>query len=201
MTVTEPEIREALRRAVDQADLVLEPLAEPSEGRPLPPAPRWPRALAVAAVLLVVIALVAVARSASHDVGTDRGSRTTAPVTASSTTPSPPPPTAPDPSEVTVLVLNGTGTPFHAGTLTEQLGDVGYQTVTANNGELAEDTVVYFAPGEELAAQDLVGRLTRPGSPTAVQPRPDRPLAAGSDQADLVVLLGRSWQPGPLATG
>lgn len=195
MTITEADLRAALQRAADRADLALDPRPVAQAVPRSPAGPHWPRALAVAAVVLAVAALAAVARSGSQHVRTDRGSETTAPgptaTTPVSTEVSGTAPPAPE--TVTVRVLNGSGTSSYAADLTDQLAGAGYRTLPADNAiDGVDPTRVYFAAGQETAAQDLAVRIA--ADETA--PLPVRPLGLQDDDAaDLVVVVGRGWTP------
>lgn len=197
MTITESDLRTALRRAADQADLRLDPMPPVATVHHLQePGPRRQRLLAVAAVLVAVAAIVAVTRSSSEQVRTERGGETTAPQSTPTTAASVAGTVPPAPSTVTVQVLNGSGTSTNAGDLTGQLAAAGYQTLAPDNAlDLIDPTRVFYAPGFEVAAQDLAARIGRQD----VQPLPVRPLGVGgAARADLVVVVGRDWTPGPL---
>ncbi len=204
MTITQAEIRAALERGVDQAALAqgtdpdlgpIEPEAELVDRR------RWPRVLVAAAAVTAIAGVAVFATDDSQHVRTEPGGLTTQPgePSTSSTSPTGDGSAAPEPSTQRVLVLNGSGTSAHAGVLTDQLAEAGYQTQPALNANDAIDpTRVYFAPGHEIAAQDLAARLRR----SEVLPLPVRPLGTGETSeaavADLVVVVGRDWSPGPL---
>ena len=113
---------------------------------------------------------------------------TSAPTTSISTTATT---TAPvvevrPPEEVTVLVLNSVGTPGLAGTVTEQLAGLGYETLEADNYEPGlERSRVWYKEGFGLEANDLAALF------------PDALIELNPDvapEANIVVLLGASYE-------
>jgi hypothetical protein len=92
------------------------------------------------------------------------------------------------PAEVKVVVLNGSGGVAKgvAGTSTEKLKELGYQTADPANAAAEETTVVYFADGFEGNAQAIKTALKLSGSVA--------PLTGigGADvkDANVVVVLG-----------
>jgi hypothetical protein len=92
------------------------------------------------------------------------------------------------PAEVKVIVLNGSGGVAKgvAGTSTEKLKELGYQTADPANAAAEETTVVYFADGFEGNAQAIKTALKLSGSVA--------PLTGigGADvkDANVVVVLG-----------
>ena len=69
----------------------------------------------------------------------------------------------PAPAQVTVSVLNGTGTSGQAATTGSALGALGYRVAgtgdTASGGAVSE-TMVYYAPGHRAAAEQVVRSLS-----------------------------------------
>lgn len=112
--------------------------------------------------------------------------------TASSTTTT----TAPlrEPSEVKVLVANGSGTDGAAGGATDALEALGYVTGTPANAERVPSTVVYFTEGYEREAEALAEAIGAP--PTSVTPMPAVAPVDDLQLANVLVVLGPD-----LATG
>lgn len=96
-------------------------------------------------------------------------------------------PEARDPSEVTVLVLNGTQRSGIAGALTTRLSDAGYQTLDADNySDSVSESFVWYEPGFQLEAEEL-RNLAVPDATTGVYEGPDL-------GADIVVVLGATYE-------
>ncbi len=122
---------------------------------------------------------------------------TTAATTTSSTTTTLPPTTtttAPTtttvapraPSEVVVLVLNGTNRPLLAARVTEELAEAGYQTLEPDNAQGDfEVSRVWYAPGFGPEAGVLAARFPN----GLVEPSPE-----AQPPADIVVVLGDSYE-------
>jgi len=101
-----------------------------------------------------------------------------------------------DPSDVTVVVLNGTTTSGLAGNRSSALGAVGY-VVTAGNAATNDVAVstVYFLPGFADEAGEVVAALS--GQPGVLSPAPADPASLAADGsaeaaagADVIVVLG-----------
>jgi LytR cell envelope-related transcriptional attenuator len=101
-----------------------------------------------------------------------------------------------DPSDVTVVVLNGTSTGGLAGNRSSALGAVGY-VVTAGNAATNDVAVstVYFLPGFADEAGEVVAALSGPAG--VLSPAPADPVALAADgsaeatgAADVIVVLG-----------
>ncbi|QYG92446.1 LCP family protein [Iamia sp. SCSIO 61187] len=91
-----------------------------------------------------------------------------------------------EPEDVTVQVLNGTGTQDKGGAAAEGLAALGFATTGAGDAEtVGGPTTVRFAPGAEAAAH-LVARGI--AGPVAYEP------AEGPIDADVVVVTGTDWE-------
>lgn len=135
--------------------------------------------LIVVAVALGIVLLQATDSpepfQATADGGGAGGDRGTTPEidddTTTTTTPTTQAPVAHDPSEVTVLVANGSGISGAAGRVADSLKASNYVTAPSVNANTpAETSTVYYAPGYEADAAAVAGLLT----PTpAIEPMPD----------------------------
>lgn len=125
---------------------------------------------------------VAVGSDTAADV--DGGDGDDADATSTTTTTAAPRP----PSEVKVLVANGSDTDGAAGGATDALEALGYVTGTPTNAERVQSTVVYHTTGFEAEAEALATAIGAPaGSVTempAVAPVDDLQLA------NVLVVLG-----------
>jgi LytR cell envelope-related transcriptional attenuator len=102
----------------------------------------------------------------------------------------PPPPALPEASAVTVAVLNGSGVTGLAGETATKLEGVGYTGVTPGNtaGQIGP-TIVYYRPGEELAARKVAQDLGFGAA--AVRPLTDAvPVTEAPAAAQVIVVLG-----------
>jgi hypothetical protein len=95
------------------------------------------------------------------------------------------------PTEVRVLVANGSGVPGVAGQRTDTLATAGYQTLEPANAAPTPTTQVLFAEGFQAEAAAVATALGFP--PTAVQPLPDPPPVDPLD-ASVVVVLGQDTE-------
>lgn len=92
-------------------------------------------------------------------------------------------------SKVRVQVANGTTTSGLAGTYTQRLLTLGWDTLpklNANNKVSA--TVIYFNPGFRWAAQQIAGELKV--SSSGIQPLNGLVPAAGANNDDVIVVVG-----------
>lgn len=96
------------------------------------------------------------------------------------------------PTQVQVLVLNAKRQAGIAGDLTDILKSKGYPTATPSNAPKQDTTVIYFKPGFEREAQQLKPTI---GDETLVEPLPDPSPYAGTEEVDLVVVLGTNYKP------
>lgn len=155
------------------------------------------------AVLVVAVLLGFILLSRSEDLApsvearSDRPTSTTVPAPSSTLlTPLPSSTTTPTgdatstrpAAEVNVIVLNASGGLARgvAGTMTEKLTDLEYQTVEPGNAVARDTSVVYFAEGFEAEATAIQQGLGLPGT---VEPLADLPTAEAQG-ADIVVVLG-----------
>ncbi len=89
------------------------------------------------------------------------------------------------PGEVTVRVVNGTGTERQAGDVTDELGDLGFTTLLPGaDVAVGFPTILQHAPGAEAAALAVARRLA---GPVLYQQRDDL------GGADVVVITGSDW--------
>ncbi len=156
------------------------------------------------AILLVVAAVLGIVLLQAFDtdfggvggVGVDVGGSTTVPSLGTVTTSVPPgpaatvPATIPSraPSEVTVLVANGTGIRGLGGQTADALKAVGYNTLTAVDATTALDvTRVQFVAGYESEGRAIA--LTLGLTATAVQAL-NSPAVPDTQGANVIVLLG-----------
>ena len=99
------------------------------------------------------------------------------------------------PSEVQVLVANGSGIPRGAGTVTELLVPKGYATLPPANAQPTEATMIYFRPGMVNEARAVM-EILAPDSPDLLAQIPPTGVAVAEnavdrlEAADIVVILG-----------
>jgi len=121
----------------------------------------------------------------------DLGSTTSPPEDSTTTTA---PPSDHSPSEVSVIVLNGSGQTGAAGTNSETVGAAGYTMLTPGNAPANIDsTTVYYADGYEsdaIAVAQLLGKGT-----DAVKPLSEASLGGAEGDANVVVILGADTPP------
>ena len=119
------------------------------------------------------------------------GSTTTAADAATTTTA---PPSDHTPSEVSVIVLNGSGQAGAAATSSQNVGGAGYTMLTPGNAPTNIDsTTVYYADGYEsdaIAVAQVLGKGT-----DAVKPLSDASLGGAEGDANVVVILGADTPP------
>ena len=120
------------------------------------------------------------------DGGDDAGDTATSTTT---TTAAPRPP-----SEVKVLVANGSGTNGAAGGATDALEALGYVTGTPANAERVPATVVYYTDGYQVEAEALAEAIG--AAPTTVTPMPAVAPVDDLQLANILVVIGPD-----LATG
>ena len=97
------------------------------------------------------------------------------------------------PSEVSVIVLNGSGQTGAAGTNSTTIGESGYTMLTPGNAPTTETTVVYYADGyqeDAIAVAGILGKGT-----DAVKPLSEASLGGAEGDADVVVVLGGDIPP------
>ncbi len=118
------------------------------------------------------------------------GSTTAAPDQSTTTVPA----SDHSPSEVSVIVLNGSGQAGAAATNSDTVGAAGYTMLTPGNAPANIDsTTLYYADGYEsdaIAVAQLLGKGT-----DAVKPLSDASLGGAEGDADLAVILGADTPP------
>jgi len=92
------------------------------------------------------------------------------------------------PSEVKVLVANGSSVDGAAGSATEALEALGYVTGTPGNSETVPSTVVYFTEGYQAEAEALAEAIGAPAS--AVAPMPAVAPVDDLQLANVLVVIG-----------
>jgi len=120
--------------------------------------------------------------STEVDEGTEEGSDEEVTSTTSTTQALRPP------SEVKVLVANGSSVNGAAGTATDALEALGYVTGTPANTEAVTATVIYFTEGYEAEAEALAEAIGAPATAVTAMP----PVAPVDDLqlANLLVIIG-----------
>ncbi|MDP7542166.1 MAG: LytR C-terminal domain-containing protein [Acidimicrobiales bacterium] len=101
------------------------------------------------------------------------------------------------PSDVQVLVANGSGTARAAAAVTQLLVPKGYSTLPPANAQPTDTTMIYFRPGMGVEARAVMDLLA-PDSPDLLAQIPPTGLASGLaenaldrlETADIVVILG-----------
>lgn len=156
-------------------------------------------ALLVAVAVLIGVLLLArgldsgdLVASGRDDDGGEQTEGTSPGGTASSTTSTSAAAVRP-PSEVRVLVANGSGVPGVAGQRSDALGAAGYVTLEPANAAPTPTTQVLFVEGFQSEASAVATALGF--APTAVQPLPDPPPVDPLD-ANVVVVLGQDTEAG-----
>lgn len=92
------------------------------------------------------------------------------------------------PSEVKVLVANGSEVNGAAGAQSDALEALGYVTANPTNAELVPATVVYFTPGYEAEAGDLAAAID--ADPGAVNPLPTPAPVADMQLSNVLLVVG-----------
>ena len=99
------------------------------------------------------------------------------------------------PSEVQVLVANGSGTARAAGSVTQLLVPKGYATLPPANAQPTDSTMIFFRPGMVAEARAVM-EILAPDSPDLLAQIPPTGLAVAEsaldrlELADIVVILG-----------
>jgi LytR cell envelope-related transcriptional attenuator len=124
-------------------------------------------------------------------VTTTAGTSTT-PQTVTQTPPPPPPaPVLPQPSAVTLAVLNGSAVQGLAGTTADRAKGIGYPGVTAGNAPpQTGPTIVYFRSGQRLAARRVAQDLGYGAGQVRPVPADASVVAAAPAGAQVIVVLG-----------
>lgn len=98
------------------------------------------------------------------------------------------------PSEVTVLVLNGSGQTGAAGNTSDTIGASGYTMADPGNAPAnADTTTVYYATDYQPEATDVALLLGK--STDSVKPLSDASLGGAEGDANVVVVLGADTPP------
>jgi hypothetical protein len=176
-------------------------VTSPGRAKPAPPPPDAddPRNRTLGLVLIavaVLIGLVLLVKGfgqedglVSTDVADSNRSTTTtagsAPLDAAETTTTTL--AAKPPSEVSVLVANGTGKSGLAGTNADKLKSAGYTTVETTNAPTTNTTAVYYVSGAQADAQAVATALGFGGSTVQAMPTPP-PVQL--DSATVLVVVG-----------
>jgi hypothetical protein len=92
------------------------------------------------------------------------------------------------PSEVKVLVANGSEVDGAAGAQSDALEALGYVTANPTNAELVPNTVVYFTPGYEAEAQELASEIGADAG--SVAPLPTPAPVADMQLSNVLVVVG-----------
>jgi hypothetical protein len=162
----------------------------PDGGRP---ADRGVGHIALGRAVIIVVLAVAVGYAALQAQSSHSSPSAASSATTSTTLPrhvaTPTTTTTLPRSQVKVLVANGTQVNGLAGQFTQQLGAQGWSTLTATNAATAVSTsTVYFAPGDQSAAQTIATYLGLKA--TAVQPLSTATPVTSTGGAAVVVVLG-----------
>lgn len=171
--------------------------------RPTAAAPGTSPAMRGALLIIVAVLLGAglLANGFRDDkTGTSGGNTPTTAHGGASSTTTTAPPQAHDPSQVRVLVLNGSGKQGVAGGTSEQLKALNYTLLDAGNaqGGTLTASIVYFVPGYDVDAQTIASKLGL--APSAAQPLSTPVPASVGDpkDANVVVVIGTD---APIAGG
>lgn len=102
------------------------------------------------------------------------------------------------PSEVSVIVLNGSGQTGAAGTSSTTIGEAGYTMLTPGNATSAATTTVYYVADYEADAIAVAGILGK--GTDVVKPIDEASLGGAEGDADVVVVLGADTPPASSAS-
>jgi hypothetical protein len=97
------------------------------------------------------------------------------------------------PSEVKVIVLNGSGQAGAAGSTSETLAEGGYTMATPGNAPTATETTIYYAEDYETEALAVAGKLGK--GTDSVAPLSSASLGGAEGDANVVVVLGTDTPP------
>ena len=175
-------------------------MASPEEPRRRPgarPSPdRRPFPFARAVLLLVLFVILAVLLVSQVHPTAIKGSATS-PQVAATTTTAPHPTTTTTtvpPTNVPVLVANGSTSSGAAGDLSNQLRSAGWSVLPAVNATISvAKSSVYYAAGQEGPARAIASSLHLPSS--AVQPLTSSAPVAATGGADVVIIIGADLGP------
>jgi hypothetical protein len=104
-----------------------------------------------------------------------------------------PPAATRPPEQVAVLVANGSGTRGAAGTVSDKLKAVNFNTLDPANATATPNSRVYYRPGYDEDAKAVAGTIG--ATPDLVQPVPDpvgvdASAAPRTEQANVIVIIG-----------
>lgn len=94
------------------------------------------------------------------------------------------------PGQVQILVLNAARIEGAAGTVTDQLAGLGHPTLEPGNAPTQPDTIAFFKPGFEAEAEAIAAEV---GETAITEPLPEPSPFAGTENADVVVVLGSDF--------
>jgi hypothetical protein len=93
------------------------------------------------------------------------------------------------PSEVSVLVLNGSGVSGAAAAMTQKIQSGGYQVLEPTDTDAATGTTVYCTGGLDREASALAAAVGG-DPPPSVEALPDPPPSGADSDANCIVVLG-----------
>lgn len=97
------------------------------------------------------------------------------------------------PSQVQALVLNAARIEGAASEITSTLQAIGHPTLSPGNAPTQEETVIYYKPGFEREATQLAPEVS---DAALTEPLPDPSPFAGTEESDLVVVIGTNYARG-----
>lgn len=101
------------------------------------------------------------------------------------------------PTQVQVLVLNAARIEGAAGEIAAKLQSIGHPTLPPGNAPTQEETIVHYKPGFEREAAALAPQIS---DAALTEPLPDPSPFAGTEEADLVVVIGTTYASASTAT-
>ena len=96
-------------------------------------------------------------------------------------------------SQVQALVLNAARIEGAANEVTAKLQSIGHPTLTPGNAPTQTETIVYYKPGFEREAAALAPEVSEAA---ITEPLQDPSPFAGTEEADLVVVIGSNYATG-----
>lgn len=159
---------------------------EPHSHSARPPGSHYQPSLGVVLIIIVLFIGGAVVMLRSPSPASSGGGTTTTTAAATGTTTTT---IRVVKSKVTVQVANGTTTTALAGTYTQKLQTLNWDTLPAANAlHPATTTIIYFNPGYINAAREIAADIKMPLS--VVHPRGGANPVANSAHDDVIVVLG-----------
>lgn len=113
--------------------------------------------------------------------------------TTTTSTPEDPDTALRPPGQVQVLVLNAARAEGAAGDITAELEAIGHPALEPSNAPTQEETVIFYKPGFEREAEAVAPEVT---DVAITEPLPDPSPFAGTEDADIVVVLGTNFAGG-----